>query len=526
MKELADARTAWHRGLWQPGTLVLLDEVAEAVQATWNGSIASDEAMKDVITVAESQLRRDPGVGDSSVRDKLGELLAALKPAGSTRSKPTVEAQGTLAQTIAFTDRCRTGYILRWKEHVDTEGISPVDVELSARLLVAHFFDEGFHRNHVHGWLTSELHDTRKELSTVLSRGREMLLQPTRRFDFCVGVVRAPQEVKESFGDRWLDSETYLELFKSANNANGRATPRAGAGAVEWSVEARDPHAALYELLEWQQKLLDRVQLGYGTGGKVEFATEVIDKTANRLRTPLEDRRAIRVAAIQRGRLFVGGGAASQQLDGAIGLLSSQSGETRGASIASVWAAAEGLLGRPGGKGVQVADRLADIVACSFPRAELGDLARRWSEEGVGDLAEKMKDQPSADQAHLMAEQLMRAGDPGFRHSNDQAAVARYLQLASDPAAVLGRVRNYYSSAFRRLYYQRNFVMHAAKFDSVTLGVSARTAPYLVAAALDRIVNAQQGNTPISPLSLAARAENELAMLGKSGARPIYALLD
>src|ERR1700712_1876956 len=68
MKELADSRTPWHRGLWQPGTVVLLDEVVEAVLGTWNGSLTSDEAMKDIIRVAVEQARRDPGVGDLSVR--------------------------------------------------------------------------------------------------------------------------------------------------------------------------------------------------------------------------------------------------------------------------------------------------------------------------------------------------------------------------------------------------------------------------------------------------------------------------
>ena len=52
MKELADSRTPWHRGLWQPATVVLLDEVVEAVLGTWNGSLTSDEAMKDIIRVA------------------------------------------------------------------------------------------------------------------------------------------------------------------------------------------------------------------------------------------------------------------------------------------------------------------------------------------------------------------------------------------------------------------------------------------------------------------------------------------
>jgi hypothetical protein len=125
-----------------------------------------------------------------------------------------------------------------------------------------------------------------------------------------------------------------------------------------------------------------------------------------------------------------------------------------------------------------------------------------------------------------MDEFVREHGDPGFAGASDRAAVARYQQLSADPAAVMSRVRNYYSSAFRRLYYQRNFIMHAAKFDSVTLGVSARTAPLLVAAALDRLVNAQHARGGATPLGLAARAKNELSLVGHSGARPLFMLLD
>jgi hypothetical protein len=524
MKELADSRTPWHRGLWQPGTVVLLDEVVEAVLGTWNGSLTSDEAMKDVIRAAIEQVRRDPGVGDISVRDALNSLLNSLLPSGNTRSKPTAELQQSLERTIAFIERCRTGYFLRWIEHERDGGVTAEEVELTARLLVAHLFDEGFHRNHVHGWLMAA--DKRSDLSAVLSKAREMLLQPPREYEFMVGLTRAPAEVRESFGDLWLDSETYTDRFRAAANFRRRPVPREGAGAVNWKTEARDPHAAMYELLEWQQKLLARVQLGFGQAEKVEFEADVIDIATNRVRTPLEDLRSIRLPSIQRNRLFIGGDESDQQLDGAIALLAAQSGEVRGASIASVWAAAEGVLGRPGGKGTDVADRLADIVTCSFPRAEIGELARTWLDNNEGELADALRDQASADQARIMSAHLTTHGDPGFELASDKAAVKRYVQLASQPEAVLKRVRSYYSGVFRRLYYQRNFIMHAAKFDSVTLGVSVRTAPALVAAALDRVVNAQHGKMPVPPLTLAARAENELNMVGKTGAHPIYLLLD
>ena len=51
--------------------------------------------------------------------------------------------------------------------------------------------------------------------------------------------------------------------------------------------------------------------------------------------------------------------------------------------------------------------------------------------------------------ARIMSTHLMEFGDPGFKLASDGAAVVRYIQVASDPAAVLGRVRSYYSCVLR-----------------------------------------------------------------------------
>gem|GEM_PF-3973311 len=45
----------------------------------------------------------------------------------------------------------------------------------------------------------------------------------------------------------------------------------------------------------------------------------------------------------------------------------------------------------------------------------------------------------------------MEFGDPGFKLASGGAAVVRYIQVASDPAAALGRVRSYYSRVLRLL---------------------------------------------------------------------------
>lgn len=523
MRELADNRTPWHRALWQSGSIVMIAEVSEAVEATWSGAIASDEAMRDVIQATTRQVKRDPGLGTDEVRAQLVGLLDQLKTVGKT--KPTAENYRTLSRVSAYVERCRTNYMLRWIEYNDNVKVEPEDIEVTARMLVAHLIDEGFHRSHVHGWLSNV--DKSWTLSQVVAKAREMLLEAPKEFRFLISFVKAPKEVSEAFGADWRPGDEFVAAYEATTRGRSE-TPRAGAGAIEWRCISRDPHAAMSELAAWQQRILSRAELGFGTAGKVEFGPEVVDLGSNRVRTPRQDLRPIRIPSIQRSRMYGMSSPYAPQLDGAIGLLASHSGAAVASpSIASVWAAAEGLLGRPGGKGVDVADRLADIVTCSFPRAELSELSRAWLRQGEDQLGESLRTAPSSrEQARLMAVQLEEKGDPGFSDPADRAAAARYLQLVAQPAVVMERVRSYYSSIFRRLYYQRNFVMHAAKFDSVTLSASARTAPILVAAALDRIVNAQHGDRSVGPLDLAARAENELKLLGLPGCRPLHQLLD
>lgn len=522
MKELADGRTSWHRALWQAGSVVLVQEVIEATEATWSGTITSDEAMRDVIRNAREQLRRDQGAGSSERRTELDTLISALEPAKNAKARPSAAGHRDLDQIRDHLASMRRGYLDRWFDHLDGTALAGSEVELTARLIVSHLIDEGLHRSHIHGWLTNL--EPNASLMEVVDAGRSMLLEEERTFEFLVGVQRADADVVDGFGVRWRDTATYLAAFDLISDPRV-SRPRAGAGAVRWSVEARDPHSAMAQLSAWKERVLARVRIGLGEDNKLEFEPFVIDVGGSRIRTHRVEQRRMRIPSIQRHRLFDADATIGDQVDDALGLLASHSTTAYGPSIASVWAAAEGLLGRPGGKGVDVADALADIITCSFPRAEVNELARKWAKHGDDDLAKELKaERSSTRRAELMAAALLEGG-PAFRDDADRAAAARYAEVLRQPAEVLRRVREYYRTTFRRLYYQRNFIMHAARFDSVTLAVASRTAPALVSAGVDRIVNALAAES-IRPLVLAARASNEIALLGRPGGRPVHALLE
>jgi hypothetical protein len=97
--------------------------------------------------------------------------------------------------------------------------------------------------------------------------------------------------------------------------------------------------------------------------------------------------------------------------------------------------------------------------------------------------------------------------------------------LIASPDQVLKRVASYIEETLQRLYRQRNLVMHAGTTDSVVIGATLRTAPSLVGAGVDRIVHAfsEEG---LNPLSLAARADAELALVGSAGGREVVRLLE
>ncbi|MGH3848504.1 MAG: hypothetical protein ACRDRT_02170, partial [Pseudonocardiaceae bacterium] len=83
--------------------------------------------------------------------------------------------------------------------------------------------------------------------------------------------------------------------------------------------------------------------------------------------------------------------------------------------------------------------------------------------------------------------------------------------LLGDPYSQLGDVSCIIQGVLRRLYRQRNIVVHGGNTAAIALDSALRTAAPLIGAGLDRIVHSQLINR-VEPLDLAARAENSLAL--------------
>lgn len=104
------------------------------------------------------------------------------------------------------------------------------------------------------------------------------------------------------------------------------------------------------------------------------------------------------------------------------------------------------------------------------------------------------------------------------------AAFERMQELATAPSITLRRVNGYLRGSFRRLYRQRNIVLHGGSTRSIALAATVRTAGPLVGAALDRLAHGH-AVAGAAPLDLASRAELAMRIAGNEDGWRIHDLL-
>jgi hypothetical protein len=128
------------------------------------------------------------------------------------------------------------------------------------------------------------------------------------------------------------------------------------------------------------------------------------------------------------------------------------------------------------------------------------------------------------DRADLIASDISAGMPLLLSNDADRAAFERMKKLLADPHTVMKDIESYATGAFRRLYRQRNLVLHGGKTDGVALRASLRTAAPLVGAGMDRIAHAWYVDG-LSPLELAARARISLDTVGSVDGRKCVDLL-
>lgn len=519
MAELVDRGTPWHRSLWQVGSILALREVLEYAESTRKGTMRP-EGLQHVCSSAATSIARDLGVPDSPAKDTVLELL------GRSSKKDGVVDPGAADTLTELVRRIERDYLTNWARGLTDNGVGVENSELTARALVSHMLDAGFSVDHLHGWLLATKADTK--LADLIAQADDMFRRPFAKYTVMVPFATLPPEVVAQANERFMDWGTMLDYLNKENLPKPPASLREGPGALTFDVEAREPRAAIEQVGIELRRLGARVTVGLTSKTVTPAGHALVFPASTPKWKPLGSwQKDIMVSAIVRHRLLVpSGGGAPSALDDAFELLASVQTATSWASVATLWAAVEGLLARAGDAGAIAADRLAAVVAGGFVRAELTQLVdvARSRETELGGLLRSMESAPAAMDALLT--HLANGDDLGLNDPTDAAGVARIRQVLNNPAEVMARIKGYFCDAFRRLYSQRNLMLHGGRFDSVALPATMRTVPPLVAAGLDRLVHAELQVPRTDPFRLAARAENELAMLGHNDARSMHRLLD
>jgi hypothetical protein len=182
------------------------------------------------------------------------------------------------------------------------------------------------------------------------------------------------------------------------------------------------------------------------------------------------------------------------------------------------------------GKAV-AADRLAAIIACSWPRAELTALSHRHEPAQPDDLSVTLTAcSTNLERARAVALAIRtQSGLPDVSRArsrySDLAAIERMTKVLADPRKELGAAVGTFRVALRRLYRTRNIVLHGGSTKGVAVQAALRTAAPLVGAGLDRLAHAALVEG-IHPLNVAARAELALQLVDGETGLSVVALLE
>jgi hypothetical protein len=493
--------TPWQRRLWSVGLCLTLRELVEASDAV-RMSALSEASLSALGNTAQALLGRDPGGGPLEARQAVQAALKSRMKAKSLDYLIVAEHER----------RCQSAYLQLWATELSVVDKRP-GAERVARAVASHLLDLGYSEGYLHRWWKYRLcHQAgTRRLADLVNEAHDVLAtNPLKRFEVLApvhksvvtGRVTAPPEWKSATEtSRWLKSQGF-----DVNDVRHD-------GAFLFSIDAPDSGAASI----WVSELLDQLSARTAVGTKHSLRPVGTVWVAGE-RAPRQIERASRgvwVQALEReNQLF--DTRSSGSIHAAIELLSHLQVSSPAAAVAGGWAAIEALLSETDDRAT-AAERLALLVACSFPRAELTTLS--FSLSGLGGTA-AMELKPlstNRERCDVVLDGLSSGRfDKATLDASDQAAVARMLGLAKSPHSVMADVQEHAAVSLRRLYRQRNLVLHLGKTDGVALRASLRTTAPIVGAGIDRLIHAHYVDRA-SPLEVVARARLGLATVGLAG---------
>ncbi len=502
------SNTLWHRRLWTVGLVLTLREVLEASEAVQASSLSAG-TLKTLTSSALSLMGTDPGVGTIQQRRLLDRCL-------KTEMRFRGLDYDVLGQLVDDIDH---HYLERWA--IALTGRDHPGVERTARAIAAHMLDSGLSAEFLHHWWTYKINHENgaRTLADLMQDAHTLVQQQPRSYRILVAFQAAPSS-KSGRPTNWLTPQRVSQWLTEHGFDPSRVRQ---SGGMEFTIAAQDPWSAVEATAEIVDTFSARVAVSSRDELRpVESVWIHHEPKPFRLKNR---RRGLQVRALYReDRLYSDGRDAI--IDAAFELLEPLAGGAPGPAVAGGWAAIEALLFMPGDieRGM-AGDRLAGIVAASFPRAELTALAYKVAEGADPIGAQINAATTNRDRASVVANAIATGAQLPLTTDSDNAAVMRLGALLADPHSVLRDIQHHASSVFRRLYKNRNLVLHWGKTDAISLRPGLRTAAPLVGAGMDRVAHAWfVSQTP--PHELAARATIRLALVGFSSSHGPLDLLE
>lgn len=358
------AETAWQRWLWDVGTCMSLREIVEAADAVVAGAL-SGEALNWLKGSVLELTGRDVGIGTPTERSTLTGALRGNVARGSSDVR--------IIDQIA--DSAESLYLRNWSVALAAGG--EWRGERVARSIASHMLGLGFSGEYLHRWWSYRIRHENGErsLAEFVQDAHDRSTEPPTDHEVIVPLQRATSRAHEIPG--WITPEDASDLLTPLNKS-----PIAGlAGALRIAVTARDPSAAVESAADVIDRYVARITLGGGGEGLAPLPYVWVDTFKGHQRVRLRRSRALELPVLLRRDEPITDSVALR-IDSSLELLGPVDRGPVSSAVAGGWAAVETLLTAPGDRGkVQAADRLAALIACSFPRAELTRLAYQIVEQ-------------------------------------------------------------------------------------------------------------------------------------------------
>jgi hypothetical protein len=507
--------TPWPRRLWDVSSVLALREAHEA--GLWQArQVLSSGAVTWYLHALERQLGPDRGLGDSRLR----KLLTALLRSGLGPNSPERRQLNQILPMII------SGYLDRWRDAVDA-GPLP-SAERLARAVATHLLDLGHSSGQLHRWVRGLIEKPGTTLGDLLDSACDLARRGDTKHEVLVPFRSVPDHQRlAAHLPEWRTATDTASWFV----ANNITKPPRQYGSFLFTITAKDPTAAARIAGTLVQRLQARAVYARGeSGSRLEPVGQVW--IAGHPALPVAPpARGVDVLSLVREKTMYST-SSHDLLDDALEMAAPLNAGPPAPAVSGGWSAIESLLsqasdtaeGRPGR--VVAADRLAAIVTCSWPRAELTALSYRHNPAAPDAISGQLGGiHKNLDRCGAVADALSAGQTLATHNASDTAAAQRMSAVLANPYKELSDVRMVFELVLRRLYRQRNIVVHGGTTASVAMDATLRTAAPLVGAGLDRLVHAKL-SANIGPLELAARAANSLELVGDDIGPSVVTMLE